>query len=175
MSLADIDFSPQRRWPAWLVPALALALGVAAGGVYRYVVAEQAASAARAQVSALQASLARQTSAPVAAAPELPKERVKAINEAVAALNIPWPAILSAVESARGGQVALALVEPHPKDQTVLVTAQADDMAVLLDFMQRLAAEPPFVKVRPVRQEAVLDGNVPRKQATFEASWEERP
>jgi hypothetical protein len=71
--------------------------------------------------------------------------------------------------------VVLTLVEPHPKEQTVLVTAQADDMAALLDFMQRLAAEPPFVKARPVRQEAVIEGNLPRKQATFEARWEDRP
>jgi hypothetical protein len=102
----------------------------------------------------------------------LPKEQLQSINEAVAALNRPWPALLGAIETARPNDVALVRVEPRPEDRVVIITARAGHMAQLVDYMARMARTPPFVWVSPMRQDRVGQGEVLRQQATFEASWE---
>lgn len=175
MNFQDIDFAARRPLPGWLLPSLAVALIAMSWGLYRYVALEQATATLKSQAASQRHLLLRHNEAPVSATPELPKERVKAINEAIVSLNTPWPALLGGIESARLGNVALTRVEPRPKDQSVLVTAQADDIGVLLDFMQRMSTTAPFVRVHPVRQELVVEGGMPRKQATFEVNWEERP
>lgn len=175
MSFHDINFATRRALPAWQVAAFALLVATATWGAYRYVTLAQASDATRTHASAQRTQLLRSSETPVRASPELSKERMKAINEAIVSLNTPWPALLNALESARTGHVALTRVEPRPQDRSVLVTAQADDIGLLLDFMQRMAETAPFVRVRPVRQEAVVEVGVSRKQATFEADWEDRP
>lgn len=175
MSFHQLDFAKRRPLPGWLVPALAIVAAAISWGAYRYIELRQATAATKVQVSTQRAQLMRHSEVPVGVAPELPKERVKAINEAIVSLNTPWPALLGALESARAGNVALTRVEPRPKDQSVLVTAQADDIGALLDFMQRMGETAPFVRVRPVRQEEVFEAGVSRKQAAFEADWENKP
>lgn len=175
MSFHDINFATHRAVSGWLISALMVLLAATACGAYRYATLAQATAAAGAQISLQRAQLQRRNEASESVAPELPKERVKAINEAIVALNTPWPTLLGALESARTRQVAFTRVEPRPKDRSVLVTAQADDIDALLEFMQRMRDSAPFVRVRPVRQEVVIEGGVSRKQATFEADWEERP
>ena len=147
MNFQDVDFAAKRPLPGWLLPSLAVLLLVMSWGVYRYVALEQAATALKSQAASHRQVLLRQSEASVSATPELPKERVKAINEAIVSLNTPWPALLGGIESARMGDVALTRVEPRPKDQSVLVTAQADDIGALLDFMQRMSSTAPFVRI----------------------------
>jgi hypothetical protein len=175
MSFHDLDFAARRQQPGWLLPALAVIAAAMTWGAYRYISLDQATASIRTLAAMQHAQWLHQSDAPVSATPDLPKERFKSINDAIVSLNTPWPALLGALESARTGTVALTRVEPRPKDQSVLVTAQADDIGALLDFMQRMAETAPFVRVRPVRQEFVIEGGVTRKQATFEADWEERP
>jgi hypothetical protein len=172
----DIDYRRRRRVPAWFFPGLAVAAVALAWGGQRYTAAERAVEAARAQQSQLLRQQAAHASAnrPVEA-PAVPKERAKAVNQAIAALNTPWPELLGALETSRPAKVTLMRIEPRPKDTLVLVTAQADDMPALLGFMASLAQAEPFVSVRPVRQEALAEGGGPRMQATFEAHWETRP
>lgn len=175
MNFTSIDYARQRPWPAWFAPGLLVLLAATAWGGYRYVRAEQSLADTRSQLSNQRQVLERRAAEPAQHAPSVPKERVKSVNEAIAALNVPWPALLGAIESARPGGVALMRVEPRPKDQIVLVTAQADDMAALIGFMQKVSHTAPFVKVLPVRQEQLIDAGLSRKQASFEARWEERP
>ncbi len=175
MSFTDIDFASRRRVPAWFVVGLMAAIALLAWGGQRYADADRALAAAKAQRAQQRQQLARATATQVALPPAPGRERVQAINQAIAALNVPWPGVLGAVESARPAAVQLMRVEPRPKDQLVLVTAQADDIAALLDFMNVVAGTAPFTRVVPIRQEGVTEAGVPRKQATFEARWETAP
>lgn len=175
MSFVDIDFASRRRIPLWFALGAAAAAGALAWGAYRYAQAQGAVSQAQTQIEQQRREQARAAAAPVVLAPAPPKERVKAINQAIWALNVPWPALLGAIESARPASVALMRVEPRPQDGLVLVTAQADDMAALLDFMAVVSRTAPFVKSQPVRQENVVEAGMPRRQATFEARWEIAP
>jgi hypothetical protein len=131
----------------------------------------QALHAVQARIALQSREIAR-ASTPAPVRPAVDKERLKAVSGAIGSLNVPWPAILAAVETARPVGVALMRVEPRPADQVVLLTAQADDMRSLLDFMAKLSGTAPFTQARPVRQEQLADAAGTRKQATFEVVWE---
>ena len=176
MTLARIDFAPRRAPSPALWAAAAVVLAFAAWGAWHYAQARQAAAQLRGQLAQQRAEQAREAALPRPPAPTLPPEQLKAVNEAIQALNVPWPAVLGAMESSRTAPVALVRVEPRPKDRLVLITAQADEMDALVAYMRKVAGTPPFAKVTPVRQEVLLEGGgPPRRQATFEARWEERP
>lgn len=175
MNYDRIDYASRPPLPHWVAPGMALALALFAWGGYRYVHAQRALASTRTQLAEQHQALARQAAVSVPARPIPPKERVKAVNDAIASLNVPWPALLGAIETARPPDVALTRVEPRAKDQSVLVTAQAEDMTALIGFMERLARAAPFVKVLPVRQELTVEAGIPRRQATFEARWEVQP
>ena len=172
MNFSGIDFASRRPLPRGALPVLALLLVLGAWGLYRAWQADRTLTAARQQWVVVQAQQARQNMPPPAPSPALPKEEVRRVNEAIAALNLPWPALLGAIETARPREVVLTRIEPRAKDQLVLVTAQADDMAALVLYMQQLARSAPFVRTQPVRQERVAQGNGERLQATFEAQWD---
>lgn len=173
MSFTSINFAQGRPLPLWVQLGLAVSLCVAGAGIYRYDQARQVAAEATVQLRKLK-QLARQQSARVDPTPVLPKEQVQAVNQAVAALNTPWPAIMGAIEKVRPAKVSLTRLEPRTKDQVVLITAQAESMEELIGFMQALASTAPFSESAPVRQEIVTEGAAWRKQATFEARWEVR-
>lgn len=175
MSLETIDFAPRRRRGGWLLAAAAAAALMAAWSAWELAATRRAAAEVREQEAALRARPAARDEAASRAVPLAP-EQLKAVNEAIQALNVPWPEVLGAVESSRGTQVLLVRVEPRPKDRTLLVVAQAQGMDALVGYMQQLAHTAPFVKAVPVRQEVLTDAALPlRVQATFEARWEDRP
>jgi hypothetical protein len=175
MSFDRIDFAPNPPPRLALWAATALLAGLAAWGGLRYLQAQQATAQARSQAQSLRALLTRQAASTHAPAPAWSREQLKAVNEAVTALNVPWPAVLGAMEASRTPAVMLVRVEPRPKDERMLITAQADEMDSLVAYMRQMARTAPFVKVTPVRQEVLTDAGPHRKQATFEARWEDRP
>lgn len=176
MTLQRIDFAPRRGVPGWLLAAAGVAALMAAWSAWELVATQRAAAQARQQASALRAQPAPRDDAAAARAAALPPEQLKAVNEAIQALNVPWPEVLGALEASRGAKVALVRVEPRPKDRVLLVVAQAADMDTLVEHMRQFARTPPFVKATPVRQEVLPEGPGPlRVQASFEARWEDRP
>lgn len=177
MNFTSIDFARRRQRPRWGVPAGLLLLVLAAWGGYRCWETGQRIAEARAALTAERQKDARRAAAAAASLPvvDLPKEQLESINEAVTALNRPWPALLGAIEAARPNHVALVRVEPRTQDRVVLITARAVNMGLLVDYMAQMARTPPFVKVTPVRQDHAGEGEQLRKQATFEASWEAQP
>ena len=176
MSFRDIDFAAPRgpSLPVW-VGLIAVLLLLGSGG-YRALRQQQALDAVQAQLARHRQEEVARATVPTPQRPLPDKERVKAVNEAIGSLNVPWPSILAAIETALPSGVALMRVEPRPADRVVLLTAQADDMVSLLDFMATLSGTAPFTRARPVRQEQLADAaGGARKQATFEVRWEAAP
>jgi hypothetical protein len=175
VSFRDIDFAAPRgpSLSVW-VGLIAVLLLLGSGG-YRALLRQQALDAMQAQLARHRQEEAARAAVPAPQRPAPDKERVKAINEAIDSLNVPWPAILTAVETALPSGVALMRVEPRPVDRVFLLTAQADDMPPLIDFMSTLSGTAPFIRARPVRQEQLTDATSARKQATFEVRWEAAP
>ncbi len=174
MSFRDIDFAARRGPSIAVRVGLVAVLVVLAWGGHRALQAQQALDSMQEQLARQRQEAAR-TAIPAPRRPAPDKSRVKAVNEAIASLNVPWPSILGAVETVRPAGVALMHLEPRPADQTVLMTAQADDMTRLLEFMATVSATAPFTQARPVRQEQLSDTAGARKQATFEVRWEDAP
>jgi hypothetical protein len=175
MNLSRIDFARRRPLPGWYRPAFATCLTLCLWGGYRYLRIDGAVGEVQAELRTQRQSDERLAAATVMPAVVLSRDQVKSINDAVAALNLPWPALLGAIEAVRPRDVALVRIEPRTKDRAVLITAQADDMGRLLDYMGQISRTTPFVRVSPTRQEVVLVGDRQRKQANFEAFWEDRP
>lgn len=175
MSFSRLDFSPSTRLPIWFAPLLLLALALLSWGGWRYAELQRAKAEVDRHLQGLNQQRAREERIPTPTAPPPDKERVMAVNEAVAALNTPWPALLSAIESVRGVEIVLTHLEPRPKDHVVLLTVQCDSMAPLVLFMQTLARTAPFEHAAPLRQELVITPTGPRHQASFELHWSGMP
>ena len=103
----------------------------------------------------------------------LSKAQLQSFGSAIAALNRPWPELLLAFESVPGDKVSLLTIEARPEDRVIRVSAAAEHMQDLLDYMQRLAAVRPFVRLAPIRQEVRPEGGSLPMHAVFELQWEE--
>lgn len=71
------------------------------------------------------------------AAPEQAGE-LKAANQILDELALPWERMFVDVESAVTNDIALLGVQPDPKNRNVNVTGEARDLSSLLTFMSRL-------------------------------------
>ena len=172
MNFTNIDFARKQPMPKWVLLCLVLLLATAAWGGLSYVQAKRTVTQAKAEFRKQQQLISARV-ASLEPTPTAPKEQIRAVNEAIAALNVPWPALMGAIETVRPAKIALTRIEPRTKDQRVLITAQAESMDELIDFMRQLSSTAPFVEATPIRQEQVLEGGLQRKQATFEARWGE--
>jgi hypothetical protein len=170
----ELDFAPHRGISPWAMAALVCGAAAIAAGAAAYLHVATEVTSLHAQANDMRARLMieQPTARPTAT---VPARQVQAVNAAVAALNTPWQPLLRALEASRPQAASLMQVEARPADAVLVVTAQAQDVGTLLDFMSALSHEAPFVEVRPVRQETVGDGPDSRRQATFEARWGEAP
>lgn len=106
--------------------------------------------------------------------PELsdPK-RLKSINAAIMALNVPWAKTLHQIEQSRPENVALLRLEPRIQDRRIRVVAQADVADDLFAFVAALAADKVFPSVTPVRQERIVEeGKRDHVNLTFDVEWQ---
>jgi Tfp pilus assembly protein PilN len=67
---------------------------------------------------------------------------VRAANEVLDRLALPWDALFADVERALGPDVALTLVQPDPKGRTVVIDGEARHLNALLTFLARLDGAP---------------------------------
>lgn len=84
--------------------------------------------------------------------PPLPGQ-VDAVNAAIIQLNLPWRALLEAVEAATPPAVALLALEPDGKRRNLKVTAEVRTSAEMLDYVTQLKRQEPFDDVVLTRHE----------------------
>lgn len=167
MSRVRIDFAPAAR----LRPG-----PLAAGGML--MLALMLAFAARVglqretHLQSLRAKLAAAAPAPMPSNPVAPPttEQVEAVNGAITLLNLPWPALLDGLESARPKDVALLRIEPRATQRTLRIVAESERADALFDFADALTHQAPFARVRPVSQ-IRTDAPV-RIQSTLDLEWQ---
>ncbi|MGQ5524494.1 hypothetical protein ACUHMQ_14715 [Chitinimonas sp. PSY-7] len=137
----------QRKHPIlrliWLVAALALllALGRFWQSEQRSHVLEQALQA-KMQAAFFQSSPVKSTT------PKLPSTQVKAVNEAVHQLNLPWVDWFAAFEAAAQPQVSLLSIVPNAQNRAVNVSAECDDVQTMLAYIEALRASGFFMDVQ---------------------------
>lgn len=107
----------------------------------------------RAQRDAIedQAALVTRTAAPARAPATLDPRRLEEAERrarlVAQELSLPWSDLFDAVEAAIDPSVALLAIEPDARRAAVRVTGEARSKQAMLDYMTRLGAQKPIVRV----------------------------
>jgi hypothetical protein len=154
MRPVEIEFVPQPRIGLRLgVPALVLACAVLAATLWDHASRRNEVAALEAQLDGLRAAAARRPAQADAPAPVIAEGRVRAINGAIARLNLPWPALFGLVEASTPKEVALIALEPDGRRRSLVVQAETLAPATMLAFVERLRADAIVEDVFLVRHE----------------------
>jgi Tfp pilus assembly protein PilN len=148
-----IDFAPRRlRWSA-----LAVTLLIAAGALVVGLVAYQRQAGVRlagqqSELAALERSRS-ETNRPRVPAGSVPAERVRAVNDAIRRLNLPWDTIFAALAAVAHPHVALLSLQPQPQAGTIKLAGEAKTIEAMLAYQRRLESRPEFESALLTRHE----------------------
>jgi Tfp pilus assembly protein PilN len=126
----------------------------------------------REQLQNQQATLLQRVPAPPPAPrPVAPEPQIRAVNQAVLQLNLPWHDLLNALEEGTPNTIALLSIEPDVKKQMLKGVAEALDSDAMLDFITHLKKQTFFDQVNLSKHEInEQDPNKPLR-FQFEARW----
>lgn len=98
---------------------------------------------------------------------------IRAALEAQHFLNMPWNALLSALEQAQSqnGKISLIAVQPNPAKGEVAVSGEAADFTALMDYLKTLRGQKVFSDVVLVNQRRVEEDGQQRLGFTLSAGW----
>lgn len=170
----DLDFHPQRH------PALGIGFLVA--GALLALVALIDYSGAADQAGHWRSELARLEQAPRSAqAARRPADEAAAqqAEQAAAAVNQdikrPWEGLFSAIEAARGDDIALLSLNPDPAHGSVRISGEARRREAILAYMEKLGQSRGLANV--VLIEDQLQQQDPEKpfRFTLSADWRQSP
>ncbi len=172
MRAVEIDF--QDPWSArrrrWLL-LLALAIGVLCAMCLDYRGVKQ-------QELELMRSTGGQSSEVVPARARILTQaqaaEVRAANQVIEALNVPWGQLVEAFESRDPGQVALLAIEPDARKRVVRITGEVRTLALLPDYLELLGRKPLLREVILLEHQVQLQD--PQKPVRFvvQAAWGRR-
>lgn len=178
MKTMQIDFAPPTLSRALLrlntFTVIALAVGVVlcfSAGMAAFHVRMQR-QAIQEEIQHTQTKLAKRLSiTPVAKKTSISAAQAKAINLAVAQLNLPWQDVLDNIEAATPASIALLALEPDGKHHLLKGVAEARSPETMLAYVEELKRQPFFVSVILVKHE--LNEHDPNKplRFQFEAHW----
>ena len=150
MQRVDLDFRATRQgspWLGWLLLAAAACVAFDAGLSYH---------SAKQALTENQARLTKRT--PGASAPKASPQEVAAVRETVQRLSLPWDELFMALESAASDKVALAAIEPDPRNGTVTITGDGKDYLAALSYVLNLSRTEGLERVQLVRHEEKNQG-----------------
>lgn len=160
MKPLPIDFVEH---PLWRLPVatrqrrilvgIAVATGLAALAVFWQwqQLDRQLAETTQATAQARQEIVARTPPAPVPL--RLSEPEIVAINNAIAQLNTPWPAVLDGFERLADTEIALLQIEPDHRRRLVKGVAEARDHQRMVGYLALLGSTAPFAGAMVTRQE----------------------
>ena len=149
MQALQIDFRATGRHSPWIgrVMLAAAALVALDAGASYYL--------ARNTLLENQARLAQRTPA---RAPKVSPQEVAAVRETVQRLTLPWDDLFSAIESVASDKVALAAIEPDPRNGTVTISGDSKDYLAALSYVLNLSHSEGLARVQLVRHEQKNEG-----------------
>jgi hypothetical protein len=150
MQPLHIDFGAGRLGSPWIgrVMLAAAALVALDAGVSYH--------AASKTLSENQARLAQRT--PARNAPKASPQEVAAVRETVQRLTLPWDDLFAAIESVASDKVALAAIEPDPRNGTVTISGDGKDYLAALSYVLNLSHTEGLDRVQLVRHEQKNEG-----------------
>lgn len=145
MHKLQIDFRDTRQRSPWIgrvMLAGAALVALDAGLSYH---------TAKSTLGENQARLAQRT--PARNAPKVSPQEVAAARETVQRLTLPWDDLFAAIESAASDKVALAAIEPDPRNGTVTISGDSKDYLAALSYVLNLSHSEGLDRVQMVRHE----------------------
>jgi len=150
MQPLHIDFGASRQRSPWIgrvMLAGAALVALDAGLSYH---------TAKSTLGENQARLAQRT--PARNAPKVSPQEVAAARETVQRLTLPWDDLFSAIESVASDKVALAAIEPDPRNGTVTISGDSKDYLAALSYVLNLSHSEGLDRVQMVRHEQKNEG-----------------
>jgi hypothetical protein len=175
--LLAIDFAP-RRWRITAAAAILLALILVGAGVWIVLSAAALERIARAdaELATMHRTHARAiTSRERAARSLITVERARAVNDAIRRLNLPWDALLAALDAAATPQVALLTLEPDAAAGVMRLTGEAQSMEAMLALQRRLQDQPDVASAVLTQHEVQSDSPGTPVRFSIDAHWRTRP
>jgi hypothetical protein len=124
---------------------LALGVAVLAASIVQFTYMRTSIENVTAELLQWTARLERRKAAPpVNAAASVPANKVRAINDAITKLNLPWDKLFAVFEASKPDTVALLSLEPDGKKHTLVVQAESKTPEHMIMFAERLRREPMF-------------------------------
>lgn len=159
--------------PTGLLVALSLLMTVAVS--WQLVSIEIARAGVRSQLHTLQAQERSNQSPAAAAHPPAGRDERVTINQAIRQLNLPWPQIFDAVESATSDAIAILSLTPDAASETLSIVAESQTTDSMLAYVSALKAQPLFDQVVMARHE--INEKDSHRPIRFEvaAHWRTRP
>ena len=77
----------------------------------------------------------------------IPPEKIKQIEQVVSALVTPWNSLFLAIEQSDHKDIALLGLEPNSQKQQVVLTGEAKNLQVVLNYIQQLEQQPALTHV----------------------------
>ncbi len=108
---------------------------------------------------------------PAAADAQQAGVEIKAANEVIMQLTLPWNELFNALEETNTSDIALLGIEPDSRKRVVRLSGEAKNAAALLEYIRLLQANKAMSSVY-LRQQQVQEQN-PEKpiRFTLDASW----
>lgn len=184
MSRSHIDFASPSVVRTWRTTSrltlliLAIGAGLSVGIAYEafrfWEQYQQNHSALTSLAAKAELKRRREIPAPVTLS-TLPQSQVKAVNEIISRLNIPWTALFDAIEEATPVTIAVLSLEPDVSKKLLRGQAEARNSDDMIRYLEQLKKMTIFQSVILVRHETnTQDPNRPLR-FQFEASWIEEP
>ncbi|GAB7536263.1 PilN domain-containing protein [Burkholderia sp. 3C] len=98
-------------------------------------------------------------------------KQAAAVNLAIARLNLPWDALLDAIEAATPSQIALMSITPEPAGALLRIEAECEDPQDMLAYLAALGRQPMLGRVTLTRHERVKDGMDTVLRFQIEVQW----
>lgn len=181
MKTLQIEFAPKslaRRFNALSVSTLLLilvALVLTVGFIVRYGQLWKKQQQLEVSVQVVQtAILAVDAQQPKTPQVKLTQDKVTAINQAIAQLNVPWSDVLDALEHATNDKVALLQVTPDTRKAGLKLTAETKASADMVAYIEMLKQQDLFTSI--VLEKHEINEQDPNKPLRFQlqVQWQWR-
>jgi hypothetical protein len=96
---------------------------------------------------------------------------LKAANEAILQLTLPWAELFNALESANSSNIALLGLEPDARKRLVRVSGEAKNSTALFAYIRLLQANKAMTSVYLKRQQVQEQNPEKPIRFTLDASW----
>jgi Tfp pilus assembly protein PilN len=170
----DLDFLATGRQSRWLgIGLLAIAAIACAGLVDMQDQSQRAIEQMETRLTNGERRLrGKDTQAPKLA--DATVQEIRAVNQVIDQITLPWDRLFLALESASNAKVALLGISPDRTGGLVELSAEAMNSEAMFDYVKRLQASPALTRVYLLNHQVNLKDSLRPVRFTVSASWIEK-